>query len=127
MKQSTGNQSRRGVMYVMSSGSQPHHILDIDTLIQSHLPPGTPLFRHFAHPSEFLIMSSRKQESCSPTGSANPADAPVIDPQDTYMPPSLARFYMTHLTVTLLHYQGFTSCQAEVIAELEKKVEERKS
>lgn len=34
---------------------------------------------------------------------------------------------MTHLTVTLLHYQGFTSCQAEVIAELEKKVEDRKS
>ncbi|KAJ9115251.1 hypothetical protein QFC20_001118 [Naganishia adeliensis] len=69
-------------------------------------------------------MSSRKHESYSPSGSANPADTPAIDPQDTYMPPSLARFYMTHLTVTLLHYQGFTSCQAEVIAELEKKVED---
>jgi hypothetical protein len=45
---------------------------------------------------------------------------------NTYVPPSLARFYLTHLTATLIHYQGFTSCQAGVIAELERKLEARK-
>ncbi|KAJ9104538.1 hypothetical protein QFC21_002034 [Naganishia friedmannii] len=47
---------------------------------------------------------------------------PGID-DTTYVPPSLARFYLTHLTATLIHYQGFTSCQAGVIAELERKLE----
>ncbi|KAJ9115088.1 hypothetical protein QFC22_005416 [Naganishia vaughanmartiniae] len=42
---------------------------------------------------------------------------------NTYVPPSLARFYLTHLTATLIHYQGFTSCHAGVIAELERKLE----
>ncbi|KAI5454344.1 hypothetical protein NCC49_004401 [Naganishia albida] len=69
-------------------------------------------------------MPSRKLQNHSPSGSAIAAESPAINSQETYMPPSLARFYMTHLTVTLLHYQGFTSCQAEVISELEKQVED---
>jgi hypothetical protein len=49
----------------------------------------------------------------------------TTDQEETYVSSSLARFYLTHLTATLIHYQGFTSCQAEVIAELERKVEDR--
>lgn len=57
------------------------------------------------------------------TGKRN--DAAFGTHDETYVPPSLARFYLTHLTATLIHYQGFTSCQAGVIAELERKLESR--
>lgn len=121
LQRSTGNQSRpraisRRDQFII------HLLLDVNTVcrhISTYVPASPPPVRPLA------VMPSRKLQNHSPSGPEPAAETPDIDPQDTYMPPSLARFYMTHLTVTLLHYQGFTSCQAEVIAELEKQVEDR--
>lgn len=66
----------------------------------------------------------RSGQSSDPVGKS--MEPTTTDQEETYVSASLARFYLTHLTATLIHYQGFTSCQAEVIAELERKVEERK-
>jgi hypothetical protein len=65
----------------------------------------------------------RRDQSPEPVGKA--MEPTTTDQEETYVSSSLARFYLTHLTATLIHYQGFTSCQAEVIAELERKVEDR--
>jgi hypothetical protein len=74
-------------------------------------------------PSAAMPSRSRRDQSPDPIG--KPLEPTTTDQEETYVSSSLARFYLTHLTATLIHYQGFTSCQAEVIAELERKVEER--
>lgn len=70
-------------------------------------------------------MPSRAKRGDSSASSSKAAETPAPEQEETYVSPSLARFYLTHLTATLIHYQGFTSCQAGVIAELERKVEDR--
>ncbi|KAJ9107017.1 hypothetical protein QFC19_002886 [Naganishia cerealis] len=68
-------------------------------------------------------MDRRKSGTRTPGVNEKQLDAADGIQDSAYVPPSLARFYLTHLTATLIHYQGFTSCQAGVIAELERKLE----